>query len=88
MYMGSHDLLLLLQLFNKTAAFLKHRNAKVISMKISEQQSSFHWAVEQSCCLIFTALKKNLWKAEETGQVNELKGIIINTSYGSLLQPV
>lgn len=36
----SYDLILLHQLFSKTAAYLRHKNAKVIS-KTSEQRS-FH----------------------------------------------
>lgn len=34
----SYDLVLLHQLFSKTVAFFKHRNAKVISMKISDTE--------------------------------------------------
>lgn len=72
--------------FAKTTTFFKHRKAKVISMKASEQQNSFHWAVKLSCCLMFRAMQKI---TERQGRPeNKINWKIIITYYGDLPYPV
>lgn len=78
----SFDLSLLHQLLSKTITVFKHRKANVISMKASEQQSSFHWIVQPNSCLIFRARKKI---TERQGRLEkEINWKTVKTYYGGL----